>query len=245
MTMNGEQLREEFEGWAANRWQGANFSPDQNNCGIVVPERYKHPKLQAAWEAYQAGRAALQSQPTNVELIGYVEPLYVECRKRGLPLNSKVFASPTKEATKAVYSSSVTTMQSQHLTVDALAQEIRRANGNHTLGAGALAEALMPFLESALQHSCKETSQDREDAADMFWDADDTEDCLYAYDEETAVEQMVERAWPTDFPLHFTLQRAVRLPDLNIKVTSMSDCGTDIQYERDAIAHARRIEGDR
>lgn len=30
--------------------------------------------------------------------------------------------------------------------VDALAQEIRRVDGDHTLGAGALAEALMPFL---------------------------------------------------------------------------------------------------
>lgn len=32
------------------------------------------------------------------------------------------------------------------LSVDALAQEIRRVDGNHSLGAGALAEALMPFL---------------------------------------------------------------------------------------------------
>lgn len=31
-------------------------------------------------------------------------------------------------------------------TVDALAQEIRRVDGNHSLGAGQLAEALMPFL---------------------------------------------------------------------------------------------------
>lgn len=30
--------------------------------------------------------------------------------------------------------------------VDALAQEIRRVDGSHSLGAGALAEALMPFL---------------------------------------------------------------------------------------------------
>jgi hypothetical protein len=33
------------------------------------------------------------------------------------------------------------------LTVDSLAQEIRRVDGQHKLGAGALAEALMPFLE--------------------------------------------------------------------------------------------------
>lgn len=36
------------------------------------------------------------------------------------------------------------------LTVDALAQEIRRVDGNHSLGAGALAEALMPFISAAL-----------------------------------------------------------------------------------------------
>lgn len=34
--------------------------------------------------------------------------------------------------------------------VDSLAQEIRRVDGNHSLGAGALAEALMPFLSAAI-----------------------------------------------------------------------------------------------
>lgn len=34
------------------------------------------------------------------------------------------------------------------LTVDDLAQEIRRVDGNHSLGAGALAEALMPFFNA-------------------------------------------------------------------------------------------------
>lgn len=32
------------------------------------------------------------------------------------------------------------------MTVDELAQEIRRVDGNNALGAGALAEALMPFI---------------------------------------------------------------------------------------------------
>jgi hypothetical protein len=35
------------------------------------------------------------------------------------------------------------------LDVDALAQEIRRVDGSHSLGAGALAEALLPFIERA------------------------------------------------------------------------------------------------
>lgn len=36
-------------------------------------------------------------------------------------------------------------------TVDDLAQEIRRVDGNHSLGAGALAEMLMPFFVKAIQ----------------------------------------------------------------------------------------------
>jgi hypothetical protein len=39
--------------------------------------------------------------------------------------------------------------------VDALAQEIRRVDGNHDKGAGALAEALMPFLTAALQSAAE------------------------------------------------------------------------------------------
>lgn len=39
-------------------------------------------------------------------------------------------------------------MSEQLIDIDALAQEIRRVDGNHTLGAGALAEALMPFLST-------------------------------------------------------------------------------------------------
>lgn len=35
------------------------------------------------------------------------------------------------------------------MTIDELAQEIRRVDGSHSLGAGALAEALMPFIEAA------------------------------------------------------------------------------------------------
>jgi len=37
------------------------------------------------------------------------------------------------------------------LDVDALAQEIRRVDGDHSLGAGALAEALLPFLSAVGQ----------------------------------------------------------------------------------------------
>jgi len=37
--------------------------------------------------------------------------------------------------------------------VDKLAQEIRRVDGNHDKGAGALSEALMPFITAALSHA--------------------------------------------------------------------------------------------
>ncbi len=42
------------------------------------------------------------------------------------------------------------TTQSVVVPVDDLAQEIRRVDGNHDLGAGALAEALVPFLSDRL-----------------------------------------------------------------------------------------------
>jgi hypothetical protein len=45
----------------------------------------------------------------------------------------------------------------KELDVDALAQEIRRVDGNRSLGAGALAEALMPFLHNKTV-STKETA---------------------------------------------------------------------------------------
>lgn len=35
--------------------------------------------------------------------------------------------------------------------IDALAQEIRRVDGNHMFGAGALAELLMPFVEEMVK----------------------------------------------------------------------------------------------
>ena len=49
---------------------------------------------------------------------------------------------------RAVLTMLAASPQGEGLTVDALAQEIRRVDGSNTLGAGALAEALMPFLAS-------------------------------------------------------------------------------------------------
>jgi hypothetical protein len=43
--------RRTFEAWAGNK--GWPLSPYQNNCGIVVAERYGHRTVQKAWEAWQ------------------------------------------------------------------------------------------------------------------------------------------------------------------------------------------------
>ena len=45
-------------------------------------------------------------------------------------------------------------------TVDQLANAIRQADGNHDLGAGALAEALMPFLDQVRAEGVVEGRQD-------------------------------------------------------------------------------------
>lgn len=56
----------------------------------------------------------------------------------------KLLASPPPAASPASPSGDVP------LTIDALAQEIRRVDGNHSLGAGALAEAILPFITRAI-----------------------------------------------------------------------------------------------
>lgn len=47
--------------------------------------------------------------------------------------------------------------------VDALAQEIRRIDGNHSLGAAALAEALMPFLQEQMAERKPLTDEEIDD----------------------------------------------------------------------------------
>lgn len=52
--MNTEQERAEFEAWATSQWLVLQRT--------VHGEDYQDLRTQVAWEAYQAGRAALQSQ---------------------------------------------------------------------------------------------------------------------------------------------------------------------------------------
>lgn len=134
---DGEHELADFEAWATDQY---NLNRTDGAYTSLI--------TRLVWEAYQAGRAALQSQD---------------------------------------------------LTVDALAQEIRRANGNHTLGAGALAEALMPFLQSTRQS---------QDAERLDW---------------------LLRHLPGD---------AIRYC-----VGVIADTA-DIDEFREAIDHARRVEGD-
>lgn len=64
--------RAQFEAWAAGR--GWKLSPDQNNCGIVVSERYGHSGVQRCWEAWQAALAALAAlQPVGQEPVAWIE----------------------------------------------------------------------------------------------------------------------------------------------------------------------------
>lgn len=60
--MNTEQERADFEAWADNHY----YLSELNN--IYLDDDYVDPEMQAAWEGYQAGRAALQSQPNTGEL---------------------------------------------------------------------------------------------------------------------------------------------------------------------------------
>ncbi|MBG7113469.1 hypothetical protein GHU20_07185 [Pseudomonas aeruginosa] len=59
----GGDERAAFEVWASAL--GWKLSPDQNNCGIVVAERYGHPGVQRCWEAWQARAALAQPSPAH------------------------------------------------------------------------------------------------------------------------------------------------------------------------------------
>ncbi|HGM4307239.1 TPA: hypothetical protein ACKPFN_003658 [Pseudomonas aeruginosa] len=61
----GGDERAAFEVWASAL--GWKLSPDQNNCGIVVAERYGHPGVQRCWEAWQARAALAQPSPAPAE----------------------------------------------------------------------------------------------------------------------------------------------------------------------------------
>lgn len=64
--------------------------------------------------------------------------------------------------------------QGEGLTVDALAQEIRRVDGDNTLGAGALAGALMPFLTSPQGEGSSADVKPTD--GDLWWNPDNYED---------------------------------------------------------------------
>ncbi len=59
--------RKAFEAWAsAKRYT---LQPDQNNCGLVIFERYGHPTVQRMWEAWQeaSARAALAAPSPGID----------------------------------------------------------------------------------------------------------------------------------------------------------------------------------
>ena len=52
-----DKMREEFEAWCCKR--GYTIKPAETNCGIIIEGAYGHPRVQLAWESWQASRAAL------------------------------------------------------------------------------------------------------------------------------------------------------------------------------------------
>ena len=51
-----EKMREEFEAWCASH--GYTLRPAETNCGITIDGQYGNQRVQIAWEAWQASRAA-------------------------------------------------------------------------------------------------------------------------------------------------------------------------------------------
>lgn len=78
----------------------------------------------------------------------------------------------------------------QLIDVDALANEIRRVDGNHSLGAGALAEALLPFLTSAISKEAKRLDFLATHRAWIGWSKDRECCAVYRRDDEGHTEPM-------------------------------------------------------
>lgn len=78
MTIGEKEVREQFEVWCEHR--GLSKAPAQSNCGVTVPERYAHPKVQLAWEAWRT--AAL----SHTEVSGPVANLLTLCRDSHPPV---------------------------------------------------------------------------------------------------------------------------------------------------------------
>lgn len=78
----------------------------------------------------------------------------------------------------------------QLIDVDALANEIRRVDGNHSLGAGALAEALLPFLTSAICKEAKRLDFLATHSAWIGWSKDRECCAVYRRDDEGYTEPM-------------------------------------------------------
>ena len=52
-----EKMREEFEAWCSSH--GYTLRPAETNCGIIIDGQYGNQRVQIAWDAWQASRAAL------------------------------------------------------------------------------------------------------------------------------------------------------------------------------------------
>lgn len=76
----------------------------------------------------------------------------------GHDVSLRSFASLVEEL-KAAAAPAAPQAAGVEFSVDELAQEIRRVDGNHDLGAGALSEALMPFLFLRAQQPAREDAQ--------------------------------------------------------------------------------------
>ena len=59
-----EKMRDGFESWCLAN--GYTLRPAETNCGIIIEGAYGHPRVQLAWQAWQASRAEMVAElPAN------------------------------------------------------------------------------------------------------------------------------------------------------------------------------------
>ena len=62
-----DKMREEFEAWCCKR--GYTLKPAETNCGVIIDGQYGNQRVQIAWDAWQASRAALCVELPEVRVL--------------------------------------------------------------------------------------------------------------------------------------------------------------------------------
>lgn len=246
MTINSEKLRAEFEAWYTAQY--TSYIPRSGNG-------YSNLDTELAWQAYQAGQAAMQLQKpeANDLMLSAVIRMPFEMAMAD-PISRMQFYQRAQQALNELEAMQSQVKNDRTLFCDLKTDEEKSAfflsgRGYET---GVIAQVIQNDVAmvyhrcaeykkelEALQHSCKEKSQDRDDSQ---WCADDVR-------EFRCIGNAINRA-ATDLPENWGIRISLELGAGTVYLSAPDGTETMIDMSGEtfsdqisaAIDHARRIE---